>query len=110
MVLNSPLTDNLFGRIAFVVNQRDGYMDNLYLDSKYDDRNESSVRLSLDWLINDTATLSLTTQHNSADDSRPQEHLSFCQPDQFYGCSPFVRDQEILQQIIEVTMLVLLDF
>ena len=91
MVLNSPLTDNLFGRIAFVVNQRDGYMDNLYLDSKYDDRNESSVRLSLDWLINDTATLSLTTQHNSADDSRPQEHLSFCQSDPFYGCSPFER-------------------
>jgi outer membrane receptor protein involved in Fe transport len=91
IVLNTAFGDDVSARLAVVSNERSGYMDNLYTGTDYDDRQEESVRLSLDWLLNDTVTVKFTSQFNSADDSRPQEHLSFCTSDQFYGCSPFER-------------------
>ncbi len=91
IVLNTAFGDDVSARLAVVTNERSGYMDNLYTGTDYDDRQEGSIRLSLDWLLNDTVTVKLTSQFNSADDSRPQEHLSFCTPDQFFGCSPFER-------------------
>lgn len=90
-VINLPLTDNVNSRLAMVSNTRGGYMDNLYLGTSYDDRNEQSLRLSVDWSISDTLMLKLTSQHNTADDNRPQEQLSFCNQDEFFGCSPFER-------------------
>ena len=89
IVLNSAFGDDVSARLAVVTNERSGYMDNLYTGTDYDDRQEGSIRLSLDWLLNDTVTVKLTSQFNSADDSRPQEHLSFCTSDEFFGCSPF---------------------
>ena len=90
-VINLPLTDNVNSRLAMVSNKREGYMDNLYLGTSYDDRNEQSFRLSLDWSISDTLMLKFTSQHNTADDNRPQEQLSFCNQDQLFGCSPWER-------------------
>ena len=91
IVLNAPISDDLSARVAAVVNERSGYMENLYTGTDYDDRNEASIRLSLDWSVSDSVTVKFTSQFNSADDNRPQEHLSFCTPDQFFGCSPFER-------------------
>ena len=90
-VVNLPLGDSVNTRLALVSNYRDGYMKNLELNTRYDDRDEQGFRLSLDWEIGDTMMLKLTTQHQSADDNRPQEQLSFCNQDAFYGCDPFER-------------------
>ena len=90
-VVNLPLGDSVNTRLALVQNYRDGYMKNLELNTKYDDRDELALRLSVDWEIGDTMMLKLTTQYQTADDNRPQEQLSFCNQDQFYGCSPFER-------------------
>ena len=90
-VVNLPLGDSVNTRLALVQNYRDGYMKNLELNTKYDDRDELALRLSVDWEIGDTMMLKLTTQYQTADDNRPQEQLSFCTQDQFYGCSPFER-------------------
>jgi outer membrane receptor protein involved in Fe transport len=90
-VVNLPLGDSVNTRLALVSNYRDGYMKNLELNTKYDDRNEQALRLSVDWEIGDTMMLKLTSQYQTADDNRPQEQLSFCTQDQFYGCSPFER-------------------
>jgi hypothetical protein len=72
-----------------ISNYSDGYMKNLELNTRYDDRDELAIRLSLDWEIGDTMILKLTTQHQSSDDNRPQEQLSFCNQDAFYGCESF---------------------
>jgi len=90
-VVNLPLGDSVNTRLALVSNYRDGYMKNLELNTRYDDRDEQGFRLSLDWEIGDTMMLKFTTQHQSADDNRPQEQLSFCNQDAFYGCDPFER-------------------
>ena len=74
MVLNAPISDDLSARVAAVVNERSGYMENLYTGTDYDDRNEASIRLSLDWSVSDSVTVKFTSQFNSADDNRPQEH------------------------------------
>jgi len=92
-VLNLPINDNVLTRLALVSNKRDGYMNNLYLGTTYDDRNEQSIRLSVDVTLSDTLLLKFTSQHNTADDNRPQEQLSFCKQDQLYGCSPFERGE-----------------
>jgi outer membrane receptor protein involved in Fe transport len=66
-------------------------MKNLELGTTYDDRDELAIRLSVDWELSDTMLLKFTTQHQSSDDNRPQEQLSFCKQDMLFGCSPFER-------------------
>jgi len=90
-VFNLPLGDSLRTRIAVVSNYRSGYMKNLELGTTYDDRDELAIRLSVDWELSDTMLLKFTTQHQSSDDNRPQEQLSFCKQDMLFGCSPFER-------------------
>jgi len=90
-VFNLPLGDSLRTRIAVVSNYRSGYMKNLELGSTYDDRDELAIRLSVDWELSDTMLLKFTTQHQSSDDNRPQEQLSFCKQDMLFGCSPYER-------------------
>jgi outer membrane receptor protein involved in Fe transport len=90
-VLNLPLSDSLRTRVAVVSNYRSGYMKNLELGTTYDDRDELAIRLSVDWELSDTMLLKFTTQHQSSDDNRPQEQLSFCKQDMLFGCSPFER-------------------
>ena len=90
-VFNLPLGDSLRTRIAVVSNYRSGYMKNLELGTTYDDRDELAIRLSVDWELSDTMLLKFTTQHQSSDDNRPQEQLSFCKQDMLFGCSPYER-------------------
>jgi outer membrane receptor protein involved in Fe transport len=90
-VFNLPLSDSIKTRIAVVSNYRSGYMKNLELGTTYDDRDELAIRLSVDWELSDTMLLKFTTQHQSSDDNRPQEQLSFCKQDMLFGCSPFER-------------------
>ena len=89
--INLPLSDNVSARLAFLTNTRDGMVDNPFTGNVMDDRNDQGVRLSIDWDINDTTELRFTYSGQKSDDNRPQEEVSFCQQDQFFGCSPWER-------------------
>jgi outer membrane receptor protein involved in Fe transport len=89
--INVPFSDSLRTRLAFATNTRDGMVENGYTGNAMDDRNDQSIRLSVDWDINDTTELKFTYSGQKSDDNRPQEEASYCQPDQFFGCSPYER-------------------
>ncbi len=89
--INLPFSDNVSARLAFMTNTRDGMVDNPFTGNVMDDRNDEAVRLSIDWDINDTTELRFTYSGQKSDDNRPQEEVSFCQQDQFFGCSPWER-------------------
>ena len=57
----------------------------------FDDRNDIGARLSVDFDINEKTDLEFTYQYQVNDDKRPQEEVTFCAQDQFFGCSPFER-------------------
>ena len=89
--INIPMSDDVRARLAFATNQRDGIVKNLATGNDMDDRNDSAIRLSIDWDINDITELKFTYSAQESDDNRPQEEVTFCQPDQFFGCSPWER-------------------
>ena len=89
--INLPFSDNVSARLAFMTNTRDGMVDNPFTGNVMDDRNDEAVRLSIDWDINDTTELRFTYSGQKSDDNRPQEEVSFCQQDAFFGCSPWER-------------------
>jgi len=91
--INIPLSDSLRTRIAFGSNTREGMVKNLATGNLMDDRNDSSIRLSIDWDINDTTELRFTYSGQKSDDNRPQEETAYCQPDPFFGCSPYTLGQ-----------------
>ena len=55
--INVPFSDSLRTRLAFATNTRDGMVENGYTGNAMDDRNDQSIRLSVDWDINDTTEL-----------------------------------------------------
>ena len=87
--INMPISDTVRARIAYGSNTREGMVQNLATGNLMDDRNDASVRLSIDWDINDTTELKFTYSGQKSDDNRPQEETAYCQPDQFFGCSPY---------------------
>ena len=89
--LNLPINDNVKTRLAFMTNMRDGMVHNPVTGNDFDDRNDMGLRFSLDWDISDTTDFKFTYSGQKSDDTRPQEEVSFCQQDQFFGCSPFAR-------------------
>ena len=88
---NIPVNDQIKTRLAFMTNKRDGMVHNPVTGNDFDDRNDMGLRFSLDYDINDTTDLQFTYSAQKSDDSRPQEEVSFCAQDQFFGCSPSAR-------------------
>ena len=98
--INVPISNDVRMRLAFAQNSRDGIVENLPVEdyfvldttgSDFDDRNDQSIRLSVDWDINDITELKFTYSGQKSEDTRPQEEVSFCLQDQFFGCSPWER-------------------
>jgi len=58
-MLNGPLTDQLAGRLAFSVRQRDGYTDNTVTGSELQDEDNKSVRGRLQWQLSERITANL---------------------------------------------------
>ena len=99
--VNMPISDTVRARLAFMTNTRDGMVENTRnqigmdgqntVTEKMDDRNDQAIRLSIDWDINDVTELKFTYSGQKSDDNRPQEEVSYCQQDAFFGCSPWER-------------------
>jgi len=88
---NLPVNDQIKTRLALMTNRRDGMVHNPVTGNDFDDRNDMGLRFSLDYDISDTTDLRFTYSAQKSDDSRPQEEVSFCAQDQFFGCSPAAR-------------------
>jgi outer membrane receptor protein involved in Fe transport len=91
--INIPISDNISSRVALMSNTRDGMVNNPVTGNDFDDRDDIGVRLSLDFDISEKTDLEFTYQYQQNDDNRPQEEVSFCAQDQFFGCSPYSRGE-----------------
>ena len=89
--INLPISDNVKTRLAFMTNMRDGMVHNPVTGNDFDDRNDMGLRFSLDYDISDTTDFKLTYSAQKSDDKRPQEEVSFCAQDAFFGCNPRFR-------------------
>ena len=90
-VVNMPISDNLRTRLAVMSNKRDGMVTNLVTGNEFDDRNDMAFRLSVDYDLSDRTQIQFTYSDQETDDNRFQEEVSFCSPDEFYGCNPYER-------------------
>ncbi|MDA0976261.1 MAG: TonB-dependent receptor, partial [Proteobacteria bacterium] len=90
-VVNMPISDNLRTRLAVMSNKRDGMVTNLVTGNEFDDRSDMAFRLSVDYDLSDRTQIQFTYTDQETDDNRFQEEVSFCSPDEFYGCNPYER-------------------
>ena len=90
-VVNIPFSDSLRTRLAVMTNKRDGMVTNLVTGNDFDDRKDEAFRLSVDYDISDTTQIQFTYSEQESDDNRMQEEVTFCSPDQFFGCDPYER-------------------
>jgi len=88
-ILNLPLTESINSRLALMSFNRGGMMYNTNLNSPFDDRDDTALRLSVDWDISDTTMMKFTYSMNEAEDNRAQQDVVYCAQDPFFGCSPY---------------------
>ena len=88
-VLNLPLTESINSRLALMSFNRGGMMYNTNLNSPFDDRDDTALRLSVDWDISDSTMMKFTYSMNEAEDNRAQQDVVYCAQDPFFGCSPY---------------------
>ncbi|MEP5567816.1 MAG: TonB-dependent receptor [Halioglobus sp.] len=76
LMLNVPITDNLFTRLSGTHRSRDGYMENVYDGDYYNDENRQSLIWQTRWLVTDDFTLDLNINWAQTDQTaRPQKCL-----------------------------------
>ena len=80
-MFNFPLTETLGVRVAGFYLNRDGYTENLYNNSRIDDRDEYGVRGSLRWEPTPTTTIDIMGQYFHEDDNRLRIQKQLCQRD-----------------------------
>jgi iron complex outermembrane receptor protein len=73
-------------RISFRAVNRDGYVDNLYNNTKIDDRNLFGARIKSIWDVSDDTSLKLTMMVANEEDSRFRTGQSHCNTNALMGC------------------------
>ena len=63
LVINTPFTETLFGRIAVGQDKDEGYYKNLYYNSNASDRNVKTYQAALRWVPDDQWTFDLGFSH-----------------------------------------------
>jgi iron complex outermembrane receptor protein len=69
LILNTPITETLFGRVAVGQDKDDGYYKNLFYNSKANDRNVKTYQASLRWVPDDQWTFDLGWSHMDQDEN-----------------------------------------
>lgn len=80
-MINLPIGDTLAVRFAGYYLKRDGYTENLYNNSKIDDRDMYGLRGSLRWQPTPTTTIDLMAQYFHERDNRMRIQKQLCQRD-----------------------------
>jgi iron complex outermembrane recepter protein len=88
--INIPLGDTVAVRFAGIGLQRDGYSDNLVTGNNIDDRDQWSLRGSLQWLATEHTTIQLMASYMEEDSSRTRSPKQLCHndPSALLGCLP----------------------
>jgi iron complex outermembrane receptor protein len=63
------ITDNILGRLAVKIEERDGYGENLFNGDDVDDASRQSVRAQLHWLATRDVDFRLSAEYHREDDS-----------------------------------------
>ena len=63
VMLNAPLSDNLFGRVSVALDRRDGYYKNLLLGTTHNDRDIRTVDAAVRWQPTDRLTVDFNARH-----------------------------------------------
>jgi len=79
--INIPLTQTLAVRAAGFYLKRDGYTQNLFNNTKIDDRNMYGLRGSLTWQPSSSTTIDIMGQYFREKDSRMRIQKQYCQED-----------------------------
>src|SRR5215469_9521887 len=90
-VVNLPIvTDQLAIRVAGEWNKRDGFVTNIFNNSKVDSLNEYSVRSTLRWQPTEKTTIDVTGEFSREDDSHMRGNKQLCtsDPTGVLGCLP----------------------
>ncbi|MEN2788205.1 TonB-dependent receptor [Sphingomonas oligophenolica] len=89
-MLNIPLSDTIGVRVAGLYLKRDGYTENLYNDSKIDNRDLYSIRGTLSWEPDSNTRLDLMGYyfHERDNRSRIQKQMCHRDPTGILGCLP----------------------
>lgn len=83
LILNAPISETVFGRIAVGQDKDDGYYKNLYYNSKAHDRNVKTYQAALRWQPDDEWTVDVGWSHmdqnenNRGGDCRFVQNTSF---------------------------------
>ena len=90
-VVNIPIiTDQLALRVAGEWNKRDGFVTNIFDNSKVDSLDEYSVRSTLRWQPTEKTTIDITGEFSREDDSHMRGNKQLCttDPTGVLGCLP----------------------
>jgi outer membrane receptor protein involved in Fe transport len=89
-MVNIPLGDTLALRFAGISLQRDGYTRNLATGNDIDDRDQWSLRGSLQWLPTDNTTANFMLSYMDENSSRTRSPKQLCHndPSGLLGCLP----------------------
>ncbi|TXS92957.1 TonB-dependent receptor [Parahaliea maris] len=63
-VVSGPLTDSLRGRLAYRNYQLDGYLDNVITGDDAPERDDETLRISLQWDVTDTVVVNAKWEHS----------------------------------------------
>ncbi len=89
-MVNIPLGDTLAVRLAGISLQRDGYTKNLVTDNDIDDRDQWSLRGSLQWLPGENTAVNFMASYMDENSSRTRSQKQLCHndPSGLLGCLP----------------------
>lgn len=81
MMINVPLSDTFWVRGAASTTKREGFDRNTFLDTRINDRDLWSTRLSAAWQPNDRFSANLIWEHFEEDDQRSRTGKQLCTKD-----------------------------
>jgi outer membrane receptor protein involved in Fe transport len=104
-MVNVPLSDSLAVRLAGISLNREGYTDNLATGNDIDDRDQWSLRGSLQWLPGDNTTINLMASYMEENSSRTRSPKQLCQndPSALLGCLPDKLAYEAVNPLAQLT-------
>ncbi len=97
-MFNLPVTDKLAVRLAGTYLRRDGFTENLFNNTRIDNRDLYAIRGSVRWQPDDNTTVDLMGYYFHEKDNRNRIQKQLCQrdPTGVLGCLPGRRDNGIL--------------
>lgn len=92
-VVNLPLTDSVYQRLAFNTVRRDGYTKNDFNSSHVDGRDQVSIRSTTRFEFGDDNDATLIVQYYDEDSNRQSAVKIACSPDTALGCAADTGDE-----------------